>query len=119
MRRLIASALAVAGAAAGYACGSSPGNPEAKPAGAWSQQTRVAGEYLVTLAARAEVKAIADLYGRFGIKDIKDLGNNVFLVTLTEDPGPATMEKLRGEIARIKAVEPNFVYRTQGSGSAR
>ena len=88
MRRLIAIGMAVAGAAAGYACGSSPGNPEAMPAGASSQQTRVAGEYLVTLAARAEVKAIADLYGRFGIKDIKDLRNNVFLVTLTEDPGP-------------------------------
>ena len=119
MRRLIAFAMAVAGAAAGYACGSSPGNPEATPAGALSQQTRVAGEYLVTLAARAEVKAIADLYGRFGIKDIKDLGNNVFLVTLTEDPGPEEMEKLRGGNALIKAVEPNFVYRTQGSGSAR
>jgi hypothetical protein len=119
MRRLIAFAMAVAGAAAGYACGNSPGNPQAAPAGALSQQTRVPGEYLVTLAARAEVKAIADLYGRFGIKSIMHLGSNVFLVTLTEDPGPATMEKLRGENAQIKAVEPNFVYRTQGSGSAR
>lgn len=119
MRRLIAFAMAVTGAAAGYACGNSPGNPQTAPAGAWSQQTRVPGEYLVTLAAPAEVKAIADLYGRFGIKGIKDLGHNVFLVTLTEDPGPATMEKLRGENPHIKAVEPNFVYRTQGSGSAR
>lgn len=119
MRRLIAFAMAVTGAAAGYACGNSPGHPLTTAAGAWSQQTRVPSEYLVTLAAPAEVKAIADLYGRFGIKGIKDLGNNVFLVTLTEDPGPATMEKLRGESAHIKAVEPNFVYRTQGSGSAR
>jgi len=118
MRCLIALAMAVAGAAAGYACSNSPGNPQAALAGALSQQTRVAGEYLVTLAARAEVKAIADLYGRFGIKNIKDLGNNVFLVTLTEDPGPEEMEKLRGGNALIKAVEPNFVYRTQGSGSA-
>jgi hypothetical protein len=98
---------------------SSPGNPQAAPAVALAQQTRVAGEYLVTLAARAEVKAIADLYGRFGIKTIKELGRNVFLVTLTEDPGPDAMEKLRGGNALIKAVEPNFVYRTQGSGSAR
>lgn len=119
MRRLIAFAMAVAGAAAGFACGSSPGNPEAKPAGAWSQQTRVSGEYLVTLAARGEVKAIADLYGQFGIKGIKDLGNNVFLVTLTEDPGPEKMEKLRVGNAHIKAVQPNYIYRTQGSGSVR
>ena len=119
MRRLIAFAMAVAGAAAGYACGSAPGNPEAKPAGAWSQQTRVPGEYLVTLTADAKTKAIADLYGQFGIKGIKELGNNVFLVTLTEDPGPETMEKLRGGNALIKAVQPNYIYRTQGSGSTR
>jgi len=119
MWRLIAFAMAAIGAAAGYAYGNSPGNPQTAPGGALSQQTRVPGEYLVTLAARAEVKAIADLYGRFGIKNIKELGRNVFLVTLTEDPGPATMEKLRGENAYIKAVEPNFVYRAQGSGSAR
>jgi hypothetical protein len=119
MRRLIAFALAVAGAAAGYACGNSPGNPQTAPAGASSQQTRVLGEYLVTLAAPADVKAIADLYGRFGIRGIKNLGPNVFLVILTEDPGPATMEKLRAGNVHIKAVEPNWIYRTQGSGSTR
>ena len=119
MRRLIALAMAVAGAVAGYACGNSPGNPQAAPASAWSQQTRVPGEYLVTLAADAAVNAIADLYGRFGIKGIKELGNNVFLVTLIEDPGLEKMEKLRGGNAHITAVQPNYVYRTQGSGSAR
>jgi hypothetical protein len=115
MRRLIAFATAVAGAAAGYACGSSPANPQTAPAGASSQQTRVPGEYLITLAAHADVKAIADVYGRFGIKGIKNLGSNVFLVILTEDPGPAAMGNLGGENPRIKAVEPNFVYRIQGS----
>ena len=119
MRRLIAFAMAAAGAAAGIACGSSPGNPKVAPAGDWSQQARVPREYLVTLAPRADVKTISDVYGQFGIKGIKDLGNNVFMVTLTEDPGPASMEKLRGENAQIRAVQPNFVYRTQGSGSIR
>ena len=103
----------------GFSIGGAQATAVAITAGALSQQTRVPGEYLVTLAAGAEVRAIADLYGRFGIKSIKDLGNNVFLVNLTEDPGPATMEKLRGENTHIKAVEPNFVYRTQGNGSAR
>jgi hypothetical protein len=115
MLRLIAFTMAVAGAAAGYACGNSPGNPQAAPAVGLAQQTRVAGEYLVTLAAPADVKAIADLYGRFGIKGIKELGPNVFLVTLTEDPGPEEMEKLRAGNPHLKAVEPNFVYRIQGS----
>jgi len=113
MRRLIALVIAVAGAAAGYACGSVPGNAQTAPAGALSQQTRVPGEYLVTLTAPADVKAITAVFGRFGIKGIKELGPNVYLVTLAEDPGPAAMEKLRGGDARIKAVEPNYRYRTQ------
>ena len=113
IRRLVAFAMAVAVAAAGFACGSAPGNPQTAPAGASSQPTRVAGEYLVTLAAPAGVKAISDLYGRFRIKGIQALGPNVFLVTLTDDPGPATMEQLRTGSVYIKAVEPNYLYRTQ------
>jgi hypothetical protein len=76
-----------------------------------SRQARVPGEYLVTLAAGADVKAIADLYGRFGIKGTQGLGRNIFLVRLTEDPGPAKLEELRTQDAQIKAIQPNFVYR--------
>jgi hypothetical protein len=112
-RCLPAYAIAVAGALAGYACAHSPGRPEAAPAGSFSQRTNAQGEYLVTLAAGAEVKAIADVYGRFGIRRIQPLGSNVFLVTVSEDPGAATMEKLRAESAQIKAVEPNLLYRSQ------
>lgn len=118
-RRLIALAAALAGAAAGSACGGpTPGNLEAAPA-ARAQQTRVPGEYLVTLAAPDSVKAIVDLYGQFGIKGIRDLGHNIFLVTLSEDPGPARMEQLRAENAHIQAVQPNLVYGTRGPGTAR
>ncbi|TFH33008.1 MAG: hypothetical protein E4G97_01655, partial [Deltaproteobacteria bacterium] len=92
----IGLAVALAGAAMVSACSHTPGKLQAAPAGAWSRQTRVPGEYLVTLAEGADGKAIADLYGRFGIKGTKDLGHNIFLVTLTEDPGPAKMEELRG-----------------------
>ena len=101
---LLAFAIAVAGASA---------------RDAYAQQTRAPGEYVVTLAAPAEVKLIADVYGRFGIKGIERLGSNVFLVTLTEDPGPATMEKLRAENPHIKAVEPNFRYRSQENRTPR
>jgi hypothetical protein len=119
LRRLIAIAVALAGAAAGYACGSSHVVPQAAPVAATTEQTRVPGEYIVTLAEPADVKAISELYGRFGIKDIKKLGPNVFLVKLGDDPGPATMESLRAGSARIPAIEPNYVYRTQGTGGAR
>jgi hypothetical protein len=117
MGSIIGLIVALAGIATACACGHTPGNRQAAFAGAWSQQTRVPGEYLVTLAEGADGKAIADLYGRFGIKGTKDLGHNIFLVTLTEDPGPAKMEELRGEDARVKAVQPNFVYRFNGSGN--
>ena len=118
MRRLIALTVTLAGVAAGSACGHTPGNPQAAPA-VRAQQTRVPGEYLVTLVARDSVKAIVDLYGQFGIKGIQDLGHNIFLVTLTEDPGPAKMEQLRGENAHIQAVQPNFVYGTRGPRNAQ
>jgi hypothetical protein len=113
--RRIALAAILTGAAAACACGPAPGNLEAAPA-VRAQQTRVPGEYLVTLAARGEVQAIVERYGRFGIKRIQDLGRNVFLVSLTEDPGPDRMEQLRGDSAHIRAVQPNFAY---GSGPAR
>ena len=114
MRRLIALAVTLAGVGAASACGSPAPHAPEPAAAAGARQSRVPGEYLVTVAARNGVEAIAELYGRFGIKGIQDLGHNVFLVTLTEDPGPARMEQLLGGNARIRAVQPNFVYGTRG-----
>jgi hypothetical protein len=119
IRRLLVLAAALVGMAAGPACGHTPGNPGPTTMDLSSSPTRVPGEYLVTLVPGADSKAIAGLYGRFGIKGIKDLGNNLFLVTLTEDPGPAKMEELRGQNALVKAVQPNFVYRTNEHGDTR
>lgn len=110
--RLIALAVTLTGATAACACGPAPGDPAAAPA-VRAQQTRVPGEYLVTLDARSGVQAIVELYERFGIKGIQDLGHNVFLVGLTEDPGPEKMDQLRGDNAHIQAVQPNLVYRTR------
>src|SRR5690242_8902018 len=95
-------ALAVA---ACCACSQSPPDPAAAPPGFGSAQTRVPGEYLVTLAEGADVKAIAAVYGRFGIKATRSLGNNLFLVTLAEDPGPEKLAELRS--AQVKAIQPN------------
>jgi len=119
MGSFIGLIVALAGAATGCAWGNTPGNLQPAPAGAWSQQTRVPGEYLITLVEGADGKVIADLYGRFGIKGTKDLGHNIFLVTLAEDPGPPGMEELRTQNAHVKAVQPNFVYRLNGSGNAQ
>jgi len=118
-RRLVVIVVAFAGAVAGYACGSAPVEPQAAPAAAATEQARVPGEYIVTLSAPSDVKAISDIYARFGIKDIRKLGANVFLVKLGDDPGPAMMESLRAGDSRIQAIEPNYVYRTQGTGDTR
>ena len=116
-RRCIGLVLAMTGLAAGTACSHTPRDPAPTPMDSSSRETRVPGEYLVTLAEGADVKAIADLYGRFGIKGTQGLGRNIFLVTLREDPGPAKMEELRAQNAQIKAVQPNFVYRSNGPGT--
>ena len=98
-----AAALAMLGAACSQSAQQSANSPNDL------RQTRVPGEYLVTLAAGADAKAIAEAYGRFGIKGTQNLGNDLFLVKLTEDPGLPKLEELRS--AQIKAVQPNFVYR--------
>jgi len=101
--RRVGLVVAAASLVAGSACSQTPSDPAPKPMDLSSRQTRVPGEYLVTLAAGADVKAIVDLYGRFGIKGTQGLGRNIFLVTLTEDPGPAKMEELRRQMAAYRA----------------
>src|SRR5690349_25162368 len=98
--RRIALAVVVTGLAAGAACSQTPRDPAPAPMDFSSRQARVPGEYLVTLAAGADVRAIAELYGRFGIQGTQGLGSAVFLVRLTEDPGPARMEELRAQSAQ-------------------
>jgi hypothetical protein len=94
-RRLIA----FTGATLLSACGNSSGN------------ARVRGEYLVSLTAGADAKVIRDVYAKFGIKALKDLGNGVFLLTLNDDPGIETIEKLAQRHPPIKAVQPNYTYK--------
>lgn len=111
MRWCVAVA-AVGAMAAGIGCARSAGTSAVVATeNLAGPQTRVPGEYLVTVAAQADAKAIADVYGRFGIKRTQELGRGVFLVTLKEDPGFAKMEELQKQDTRIRAVQPNFVYR--------
>ncbi|MGV8935097.1 MAG: hypothetical protein ACOH1I_10760 [Gallionellaceae bacterium] len=81
----------------------------------WSEQTRVPGAYLLTLDAGTDIKVITNVYGSLDIKSIKKLGNEIFQVDLGADPGPEKMEELRNQDSRIKAVQPNFIYRSNRS----
>lgn len=109
MRRLFAISLTAVTLAMG--CSAHPAASPARSPGGAAQPARVPGEYLVTLTPGADANAIHDVYGRFGIRRVQDLGRDVFLVTLTDDPGPLRMEELQRQDARIRAVQPNLVYR--------
>ena len=93
--------------AAEIACSNSSSGPAPEPAMNLSQQTRITGEYLVTLAPGTDPKGIDEQYGRFQIKRIQSLGRDVYLVTLGEDPGPEQMKELGARSAHVKAVQPN------------
>lgn len=117
--RCVGLVVVVMGLAAGSACSQTPSNTTPTPKDLSSRQTRVPGEYLVTLSPGVDVETIATLYGRFGIKSTRDLGHDLFLVTFIDDPGPVRLEELRGQSAQIKAIQPNFVYRPAGSGKVQ
>jgi hypothetical protein len=97
------------------ACGhlSSPTSQASESAGA----ARVPGEYVVTLAAGEKDVAITERYGRLGIKRMLALGGGVFLLNITNDPGPREMEALSKQDKRIKTVQPNLIYRADRTGS--
>ncbi len=116
-RELAALALVLAVAAAAPSCGRAAGSGSPTAGDLRSGRTRVPGQYLATMAPGTDMKALTDIYGRFGIKEMRDLGQSVFLLILTEDPGPAVMEELRQRNSRIKAVQPNFLYRANDPGA--
>jgi hypothetical protein len=116
---LLTFALVLAASAVGAACSEMPRIPGPATGTPSSLRTTVPGQYIVTLAPGADVKAITGLYGRFGIKDVRDLGQNNFLMILTDDPGLSALEELRGNDASIKTVQPNFIYHSNVPGSAQ
>jgi hypothetical protein len=80
------------------------------------RQSRVPGEYVVTLGAGENSGVISERYGHLGIKSISPLGGVMFLLNLTNDPGPQEMQALISADSRIKAVQPNYIYRADRSG---
>jgi hypothetical protein len=96
----------VAAAAPAAAPSTAPGGLGGGPAG----QT-VARQYLVTVAAGAGEPAVREVLAPLGLTAVKPIGNDTFLITLGEDPGLARVEALGKQDARIRAVQPNFVYR--------
>ncbi len=80
-------------------------------------QPRVPGEYLVRLALGVDEAVIFERYSHFGIKQVSALGDETFLLILSNDPGPQQMEALILDEERIEAIQPNIVYWANRSGS--
>ncbi|HAF43957.1 MAG: hypothetical protein A2100_04305 [Sideroxydans sp. GWF2_59_14] len=97
-------------------------SPVAKPAaskyGVADRQARVPNEYLITLVPEAQESAIADLFGRYGIKESHALGGETYLLVLAKDPGPGELSELIRDDARFQAVQPNLIYWANRSGKS-
>lgn len=52
-----------------------------------------------------------------GASRVPALGGGVFLLKVTNDPGPREMESLIKPDKRIKSVQPNLIYRADGAGN--
>lgn len=74
------------------------------------RQARVPNEYLITLVPEAQESAIAELLGRYGIKESHALGGETYLLILDKDPGPGELSELIQGDARFQAVQPNLIY---------
>jgi len=114
-RCLLGWAAAVASVVSGLGC-ATPGPDPAAPAAATPAvpappgQDRVPGQYLVQLAPGADRAVLPEVYGRWGLQRVQDLGRDLFLLTLSEDPGPQRMSQAQQADPRIRSVQPNFVY---------
>lgn len=96
-----------------------PDSPVAKPAlkhEIADRQARVPNEYLVTLLPDVQESAIAELFGRYGIKESHALGGETYLLVLAKDPGPGELSELIRDDARFQAVQPNLIYWANRSG---
>lgn len=76
-------------------------------------RTRVPREYLVTVSEGEGEAAVRAAYGRFGLERVERLTGRVYLVAFSEDPGLEPLEDARQKDARIRAVQPNLVYRAR------
>jgi hypothetical protein len=74
---------------------------------------RVAGEYLVTVRPPADEGAVRASFASLGVVDVRRIAENLFLVRLARDPGPAEVERVGRATPGLAAIQPNVIYRAQ------
>ncbi len=80
-------------------------------------QDRAPGEYLVTVQKGGDEALIRKLFARFSVREVRSLGDSLFLLKIEEDPGPEAIKREGEENDQIRSVQPNFVYRFNRPGS--
>ena len=80
-------------------------------AGMSTASQRVPGEYIVTMQGEGDASLLRELYASHGVVAVKDLGGGRFLIKLKQDPGASEVQRIGLASERVKAVQPNFVYR--------
>jgi len=77
-------------------------------------QNVVPCEYLFTVDETCDVQCLYSLLVKdYSITNIKAIGNNLFLVTFTIDPGMDALLSMYNNTSIIKAIQPNFKYKLQ------
>lgn len=72
---------------------------------------RAPGEYIVTMAPGAGKDLLRQQYSAYGIREIVDLGANMFLLKLSQDPGADELMRKGMASGKVKAVQQNYIYR--------
>ena len=81
--------------------------------------SRVPGEYIVTLSEDGDESVIHEYFGEFDIIEVRKLSKSMFLLRIKNDPGVENIEESLECSPFLKAVQPNFRYRSFQGGSGR
>ena len=92
------------------------GSPSPLRLGTTAGSDQVAGEYVITVHAGGDAAFLRQLYG---VRELTDLGMNLFLIRLNRDPGLDEIKSKGLESGKVKDVQPNFAYRSDGFSGKR
>ncbi len=72
---------------------------------------RAPGEYIVTLKPGAGADFLREHYASYQVREVVDMGGNMFLIKLARDPGPDEILRRGIRSGKVQAVQQNFIYR--------
>jgi len=84
-------------------------------------QNTVHGEYLVTVEGNAGANDVLRIFSDFSILSVTALDNTpgVFLLKLRDDPGLEKLQNAAQKAGAVKALQPNFIYRSNNIRQGR